>query len=593
MIEEKVKATDTLRVYWNEARHYKMLLFFMVLSITAAKFIAMAVPLFYKKFFDTLAKTQPTPELAEQLLGIIIVVLLLNLVGWLSWRTNGFLYNFFQTRIITNITETAFAYLVKHSYGFFSNNFAGALTRRVRRLADAFERFADQILWSLYPLVIRIVSTTIILWTLNHVIALILLAWTIIFLLLNYFFAIWKLKYDTALATKDSETTALLSDNISNHMNLLLFSGIPFEISQFKKVLNSLRKLMIFTWTMDGVVEAIQTFLMVVVEFLIFYFAIKYWQAGTLTIGTFVVVQAYLLGLINDLWDFGRNIRAIYRSFADADEMVKIMKSPHEIKDMPKAKVLVAEKGEIVFSKVDFSFNRTRKILKNFNLTIRPGEKVAIVGPSGAGKSTVIKLLFRFYDIDGGKILIDGQNISRVSQESLRVNLSLVPQDPILFHRTLIENIRYGRRDASDEEVYRAARLANCHQFIEDLPNGYETFVGERGIKLSGGERQRVAIARAILKNAPILVLDEATSSLDSQSESLIQDALDRLMEGKTTIVIAHRLSTIKMMDRIVVIEAGQVVEEGTHDELIRKPKSLYKKLWKLQAGGFLQDGEE
>ncbi len=223
---------------------------------------------------------------------------------------------------------------------------------------------------------------------------------------------------------------------------------------------------------------------------------------------------------------------------------------------------------------------------------IAPGEKIALVGPSGAGKSTITKLLLRLYDINSGAIEIDGQNIAEVTQESLRNAIAFVPQEPVLFHRTLMENIRYGRRDATDAEVIDAAKKAHCHEFIAALPEGYNTYVGERGIKLSGGERQRVAIARAILKDAPILVLDEATSSLDSESEHLIQDALEVLMRGKTVIVIAHRLSTIMKMDRIVVLEGGQVVAEGTHEELLQQG-GLYHKLWSIQAGGFIVDEED
>jgi ABC-type multidrug transport system fused ATPase/permease subunit len=224
------------------------------------------------------------------------------------------------------------------------------------------------------------------------------------------------------------------------------------------------------------------------------------------------------------------------------------------------------------------------------SLEIAPGQKVALVGPSGAGKTTFVRLLLRLYDVTDGSICIDGQDIRSVTLESLRHAVSLVPQDPVLFHRTLMENIRYGRFDATDDEVIAAAKLAHCHEFIEALPEKYETYVGERGIKLSGGERQRVAIARAILKNAPILILDEATSSLDSHSESLIQDALDVLMGGKTVLVIAHRLSTIRKMDRILVVDEGGIKEDGSHDELLQNDSSLYKQLWNLQAGGFMKE---
>lgn len=269
--------------------------------------------------------------------------------------------------------------------------------------------------------------------------------------------------------------------------------------------------------------------------------------------------------------------------------MTEIFETPHEVKDAYNAKSLDIKEGKIEFKNVDFSYHQTRKILNKFNLTIEPNEKIALIGPSGAGKSTVILLLMRLFNLDSGKILIDGQKISDVTLESLWQQISMVPQEPILFHRSLKENIRYGKPSATDEEVIKASKLAYCHEFIKDLPDGYNTYVGERGVKLSGGERQRVAIARAILKNAPILVLDEATSSLDSESERLIQDALINLMKNKTVLVVAHRLSTISKMDRIIVIKNGRISEEGTHASLLKKKDGIYKNLWELQAGGFIE----
>ena len=265
------------------------------------------------------------------------------------------------------------------------------------------------------------------------------------------------------------------------------------------------------------------------------------------------------------------------------------MLTPHEIKNTDTATALKISKGEIKFKNVTFNFNENKAVLDNISCLIKPGEKIALVGPSGAGKTTFIRLILRLYNLTSGEIFIDNQNISQITQESLRENISLVPQDPILFHRTLKENIRYGKPSASDEEVVRASKLAHCDDFIENLPNKYETLVGERGVKLSGGERQRVAIARAILKNAPILILDEATSSLDSHSEALIQEALDNLMKGCTTIAIAHRLSTIRKMDRIIVMEDGKIAEEGTHEDLANRESGIYKELWELQVGGFIQ----
>jgi ATP-binding cassette subfamily B protein len=326
---------------------------------------------------------------------------------------------------------------------------------------------------------------------------------------------------------------------------------------------------------------------MALLEFGVLYYAYYYWMRGQFSIGDFAFLQAYLMNLFSHVWDFAYYIRSTYESIADANEMTEMLIQPHSIVDNVRAKKLKISKGEINFKDIDFSYSEDKPILDNFNLHIAAGERVALVGQSGGGKSTIVKILFRFMDLNGGQILIDGQDISKVTQDSLREQISLVPQEPLLFHRSLLDNIRYGRPDSTEQEVIKAAKAAHCHEFISGFEQGYNTLVGERGVKLSGGERQRVAIARAILRNAPILVLDEATSSLDSESESLIQDALKTLMKGKTTIVIAHRLSTIREMDRIVVIEGGKIIEQGKHDELVKAQQGIYQKLWNIQVGGF------
>lgn len=292
------------------------------------------------------------------------------------------------------------------------------------------------------------------------------------------------------------------------------------------------------------------------------------------------------------IWSLGRNMRNLYQAFSDATEMLNIIEQPLDIQDAPDAKPLIVKEGAIRFDRVDFAYHDGQDVLADCSLSIAPHEKVAVVGPSGAGKSTITKLLLRLYDVTGGAITIDSQDIAKTTQESVRHAIAFVPQDPSLFHRSLRDNIRYGRPDATDEEVREAARQAHCLEFLERYPEGFDTLVGERGVKLSGGERQRIAIARAILKDAPILVLDEATSSLDSESEALIQDALKKLMEGKTVIAIAHRLSTIMHMDRIIVMESGNIVLSGTHEELLAKESNLYKKLWEIQAGGFIEGKE-
>lgn len=573
-------------------RQYRILVFFMFLAYGVATVVDLAVPIYYKKFFNILTDATAfgaTPVRA--LVGALVMIVSFNAVGWILHRFMHVANNYVQPRIQADLFLHAYDYLQRHSYGFFTNRFVGSLVRRVTKITRAFEVFFDRVFWEIFPLVIRIAGVTIVLYIFNHTIAFILLGWTLVFIVLNYFFSRWKLKYDIARSAKDTERTGALADALTNQNNIQLFGGYRFEFGRIKKVAEELRRLQTFTWNLGAVVEAIQAGLFIGVEFLLMYLAIGFWQRGLLTLGDFVLIQSYLLGLIGHIWNVGRNIRELYESFADAEEITEILNTPHEIRDAPDAKPLVVSKGRIVFERVNFNYHKTRNVLDDFTLTIKTGEKIALIGPSGAGKSTVVKLLFRFHDINQGKITIDGQKINRVTQDSLRAHLGLVPQEPILFHRTLLENIRYGRRDATDIEVFGAARLANCDEFINGLPDTYGTYVGERGIKLSGGERQRVAIARAILKNAPILVLDEATSSLDSHSESLIQDALKTLMKGKTVMVIAHRLSTIRQMDRIVVLKEGRIIDQGTHEELLEK-EGLYKQLWELQAGGFLPEPE-
>jgi len=557
----------------------------------AAKSLDVVAPLFYKRFFDLLSGEIPavSEELPALLRGTILIVLILHLFNWIAWRLFALFSNWFQPRVMADLRQTAFSYLHHHSYRFFSNSFSGSLVRRVNRLADSFEALVDQMVFNIIPLFVIVVGNLIVLWTRSSMLALILLGWVVLYIVINVLFATWKTKYDFSRAELDSETTGVLADSLTNAVTVKLFTGHAFESGLFKNVTERLRRMHTFTWNIGEAMEAVQALLMTLIEFVIMYYAIGLWYEGVLTVGDFVLIQTYLMGLFMVLWNVGRAIRKLYEALANADEMIEILNTPHEVKDVRNAKELQVQTGRIEFQNVYFSFNKTRRILKDMNLVIKPKEKIALVGPSGAGKSTITKLLFRFFDVERGKILVGNQNIAKVTQDSLRENIALVPQEPILFHRTIMDNIRYGRRGATDEEVIEAAKRAHAHEFIEGLQEGYETFVGERGVKLSGGERQRVAIARAILKNAPILVLDEATSSLDSESEALIQEALEELMKDKTTIVIAHRLSTIMKMDRIIVIEDGKVTDSGTHKQLLKKKDNIYKKLWEIQAGGFIK----
>ena len=588
MLMTKVSTGQIFKIFLKQVKPFRGLAFLILASIALAEGSLVAVPWFYKKFFDTLTAAGSPAEAMPHLVSLLLAIFALHGGHWIFYRVANLTNNHFQPRVMVALQRLSFANILSHSYSFFANNFVGSLVRKVQRLARSFEDISDNAMRHFFQLSITITGSLIALYMRSPKIALITAIWVALFILGNYLVSIWKLKYDERKAAKDSEVTGVIADAFTNSTNIKLFTSLDNERSLFAKVTDEYRRLQTLTWNLAEINDAFQIGFIIIIEFAVMYLAVGLWSRGQLTIGDFALFQGYLISLFNVMWNLGRIIRRSYESIADAKEMVAILHTPFEIADKNGAKKLTVKNGGIIFKDATFGYRSNRNILDKFNLKISPREKVAFVGPSGSGKSTLAKLILRFHDIQAGKIIIDKQDISLVTQNSLREQISLVPQDPILFHRTLRENIRYGRPQASDAAVALAASQARCANFIEKLSSGYDTYVGERGIKLSGGERQRVAIARAILKNAPILILDEATSSLDSESEALIQEALEVLMKDKTTIVIAHRLSTILKMDRIVVIDNGQVAAMGTHNELMRE-NGLYKKLWEIQSSGFLK----
>jgi len=560
----------------------------MMFLILLSEIAGVVAPVYYKKLFDgiDLASGSLTDAI-KPLVSILVIILVVNLAGWFFYRIAHIINNYLQPRVIADIERTGFSYVLDHSNSFFANNFTGSIVRKVRRLSRAYEDFSDVVQWDFMALFTIIVGSLAVLWFRSRLIVLVTLTWIVVFTIVNYFVARWRLKYDEKRAENDSKVTAVLADAITNTQNVRLFTNKRYEEKLFHNITEQHRKITTLSWNIAEINDGVQWGLMILIEFAVMAIAVRLWSQGHLTIGDFALLQGYLTGLFVHIHRLGRIIRRTYEAFADAKEMVEILETPHEVTNVKNAKELEVLSGSIEFKQVNFSYRTGRHVFKAFDLSIRPKEKVALVGPSGSGKTTIVQLLLRQFNIQRGMIMIDGQNIAHATLESLRSKIALVPQDPVLFHRSLMENIRYGRLDATDEEVIEAARKAHCDMFIEKLPETYDTFVGERGIKLSGGERQRIAIARAILKNAPILILDEATSSLDSESEALIQDALYKLMRDKTALAIAHRLSTILTMDRIIVMDKGEVIETGTHKQLARK-KGLYQRLWKIQSEGFM-----
>ncbi len=531
-------------------------------------------------------------ETAGVLFGILLFIGLAWLADWVAFQLQRTSNEHLASKVMERLYIQSFGYMMRQSYGFFTSNFTGSLTSKISHYTRAYETLFDVIVTQFVPTFIFVVGATSILWLHNHTLGLILAVWAVSFVLFQIYISRLRRPSRAELSKANTKVSGDLSDAISNHTTVTLFSAHEAERTTLTKTVKEWARAQLKVWTVDGWTHASQGLFMTAIQVGLLYGAIVYWSRGQLTIGDFYLIQAYLLSTFNRLMGINWSLRGFYRAVSEAGEMIEVFNTPHDVKDKRGAKHLAVDQGEVWFDDVSFNFHKDSQVLHQFNLTIAGGERIALVGLSGAGKSTVTKLLLRLYDVARGEIKIDKQDISKVTQDSLRDAIAFVPQEPILFHRTLMENIRYGYRDATDEMVIEAARKAHCHEFIQKLPLGYETFVGERGIKLSGGERQRVAIARAILKDAPILVLDEATSSLDSESEALIQDALNILMEGKTVIVIAHRLSTIMKMDRIIVMEAGNVVAQGTHLQLIYE-RGLYQKLWSIQAGGFIGGAED
>lgn len=574
-----------LKYFWQVTKNFKTSFFTVIFMTIGSSVLDVFIPFQYLNLWNILTVNNFTAVPAAR--SLIFLILILNFIRWAMRRISGFSLSYFEANAMAGLREQAFSYMIGHSHAFFANNFGGTLTHRINKYARAFERITDRIITDGLPLLVRGVGTVFAIYTLFPKYAYIFGIFCFIFLLTAAIYIRFKLKYDVIASEADSKTTGAFADSIGNHSSIQLFTGDEYEKERVGEIVQDQKNKMVFNFYLWEGLGAIQSFYSLIVEFVIFWFVIGDWRLGLITLPVVVLMQNYLIRLFDNLYSFGGIVRAYYESFADAEEMAVILSTPYEIMDKA---TQVAEniKGEVVFDNVTYIYeNNNSKVLDNFSLKIPAGQKVALVGSSGAGKTTFVRLLMRLFNINSGKITIDGIDISSISQKDLRKKIAFVPQDPVLFHRTLLENIRYGRRDATDEEVLIAAHLAHCDEFIDALPNGYKTYVGERGVKLSGGERQRVAIARAILKNAPILILDEATSSLDSRSESLIQDALHTLIKGKTTVVIAHRLSTIREMDRIIVIEKGKIIEDGVHSELANKKDGLYKKLWDLQAGGF------
>lgn len=506
--------------------------------------------------------------------------------------------NTFMLRAVNNLESSVmrdaandFVKKVLHlSFRFHSERKTGKIAKEFARGISGMEHFMDAFVFNLIPLSFRLVVIFFVFWWVDWHIAVVLVGLVVAFCTFTIYASLLMQKRREAANMLDDEGSRKAMDALMNAEAVKYFQQESVEIRLFRRMRQHWKEKKQSEWNGWTWIAAGQIFINVVSVTIIL--ALMIWKLlytrGGIGLPNFVLVISYIGYAVGMLWDFQHHFRNMHESFTDVHAFFAYFEKENEIKNTLDAQPLIVTKGEIHFDHVTFSYSGHKSVLEDVSFFIPSGKSVAFVGPSGAGKSTIMKLLYRFYDPQKGKIFIDGQNIRGVTQQSLRAALGIVPQEAALFNETIAYNIAYGAPQASHEDIKRAANFAKIDRFIVSLPDGYDTLVGERGVKLSGGEKQRISIARALLRNAPILVLDEATSSLDSQAESEIQASLHALMENRTTLIIAHRLSTIMNADIIIVLNNKRIEQHGTHEELLRHG-GLYHRLWELQAGGYLE----
>ncbi len=549
--------------------------------LVLAKLANVGIPLLLKAIVDSLEKSEPT----------VLVLPLFLLLGYGALRLGSSLFNELRDaifarvryRAMRNLSNRVLTHLHELSLRFHLERQSGAISRDLERGTRSVSTILNYMVFSILPMLVEFGLVAAVLLT-QYDIIFTLVTFGTVAVYVGFTLAIteWRMEYRHVMNRLDSQANSQAFDSLINYETVKYFGNEPLELQRYDETLSrweenavkSQTSMSLLNFGQGGIIAIGVTFVMI--------FAADGVVQGSMSIGDLVLVNAFLLQLFIPLNFLGIVYRQIKYSLADMDLIFKLLEREPEITDAGDASELKLSGGEVRFEAVDFAYQPERRILHGVDFTIGAGEKVAVVGHSGAGKSTLSRLLFRFYDVTGGRILIDGQDIRHLTRRSLRTAIGIVPQDTVLFNDTLLYNLAYGRPEASQAEIENAARIAHIADFIEQLPDGYQTLVGERGLKLSGGEKQRVAIARAMLKRPRILVFDEATSSLDTQTEQAIQETLREVARDHTTLVIAHRLSTVVDADRILVMEQGQIVEQGTHQALLAQ-QGIYQRMWQLQ----------
>ena len=595
MTNKRTSAKQTFRYYWRHLRRFPKLYIptfvIMPVNVVVNNFIP---PLVLAGILNRLSRHDYVPNhVWASFGGNLALYLALSLVGGtLLWRVFDMFYWRLEGKVERSIHEEVFEHLVGESASFHANHFGGSLVSATNKLSGAYVRLYDTTVFQVAPLIIGLIVVSIVMLPRSPIYTVMLLCFSILYIVVSFRVSGRVRQRGAEVASAESRQTGALADAITNVMAIKSFAAEESERQRFAGAGQHVySKLMSMMYAFQRQQIALSSVTGVMSGIALFVAIVSVVSFGD-SLATAFLIFNYTSNIVSQLFTFSNNsLRNYNRSFGDASDMIEILGRKPELLDPRKPETVRINRGDIKFKDVTFRHDGAdESLFQKLDLHIKPGEKVGLVGHSGSGKTTLTRLLLRFSDIQSGEILIDGQNIARITQDDLRRHIAYVPQEPLLFHRSIAENIAYGEPDADKAAIKAVAQMASAHEFVAALPQGYDTLVGERGVKLSGGQRQRIAIARAMLKNAPILALDEATSALDSESEVLIQKALWKLMEGRTAIVIAHRLSTIQKMDRIIVLDNGKIVEQGSHKELIAQKNGTYARLWAHQSGGFIEE---
>ncbi len=598
MEEEKISKKAVRQVVWHYLSQYKKYPWLtgvsFVLPALGTILVFFVPPLIIAKLLDIfIAQGTITFQGTAK---YIILFGVLWFAGELFWRVGMHFLIKLESYGTKNLSTTAFQNLIHREYAFYTNNFVGSLTNKTNAFIRGFESFTDTLYYNIVVNIFSITFAFIVLWRYSPILPIILFLF--ITTLLVIVLPIIKKRSKLVALRHDagSKLSGRLSDVVTNMAAIKSFAAEEHESKIYGTYVNDyIRKFKAAADYHNLNIDTLLSPMYVITNVVGLIAAIFIGDKLNLAPSITFVVFSYYSQITRIFWEINHIYRTIESTIGGGAEFTQLFLESPKVVDVAAAKEITIQEATIEFKNIGFSYTKdipvdTEHFLKNFNLSIKSGQKVGLVGPSGGGKTTITKLVLRFIDVQSGSILIDNQKIDMVTQESLRGAIAYVPQDTLLFHRSLSENIAYGNPSATFEEIKKAAQLAHADEFISSLPHKYDTLVGERGIKLSGGQRQRIAIARALLKKSKILILDEATSALDSESEKYIQEGLWELMKGKTALVIAHRLSTIKHLDRIIVLDKGAIAQDGTHDELIAQKGGLYAKLWGHQSGGFLEE---